>query len=248
MTDRPRIFAPALVALSLVGAPLGAETYSDFALTYLARDNVGGADNDIIRGTAGLTLAAPEGGLRFALGLGVRNERFKGDYPHDLQFSALRFYTLERGMAGAGLTLGTVEDGDSTADLAAFATRNGDRWTARGLIGLQGRTGDGVFDGGRNVSGYALAEITYYVLPNIGFRTSAAVDDIDLLGSVGVEVQAFDWPVTAYADWTLANRYRVDRYYNDLVFGISYTRGFGSLRDRDQTLPIRALSRPVDPQ
>ncbi len=240
---------PVLTAfIATLAVPATAGTFYDTSFTYFARDNVADNDNDIIRNTTGLTWETPEGGWRGELSLGARNEFFEGDYPLDVRAAGLKFTRTPNGAFGFGARLSTIEDGESSGELLGFAERYWGNVTGRGLIGLQVGTEEGIVAEDREFSGIAMAELAYYPFNSLAVRSSVALDDVDVLTTIGAEFGPANWPVSLFADWTVAvNSYRADEYYNDFVFGFRITSTFGSLRDRDRTTQMRAIARPVDP-
>ncbi|MEM9811559.1 MAG: hypothetical protein AAF913_02730 [Pseudomonadota bacterium] len=237
-----------ILALLLAPPAAGAETFWDTTFTYFARENVEDNDNDIIRGTAGITLEDGQGGWRGEVALGIRNEFFEGDYALDYGAAGLRFYSRDDGAWWAGGRVRGVEDGDVSGELLVGLERYWGPLTARGLAGVQALSDEDGFDDGRQVSGLALAEVSYYPFDIVSFRSSLTLDDADLLGAVGGELKLGRLPVSLFADWTVAvDGYRNDEFYNDFFFGFRITPNFASLRDRDRSTLIRALDRPVDP-
>jgi len=221
----------------------------DGALTYYARENVASVDNDIFRGTLGVHWRRPGGGTRAELTFGVRNEFFEGGYPGDAKLALLRHVDRDWGRINLGGTLGRVAGRETSAELGLGAEIFAGDVTARGLIGLQGITGDGPFDGGRQVSGFVVGEVSYYPFNALALRLAASLDDADPMTSVGIEAGVPGTGFALFADWHLApTKYRNDKYYNDLVFGGRYTIRFDSLRARDRRTPLRALMRPIDIQ
>ncbi|QHQ34748.1 hypothetical protein [Algicella marina] len=241
--------AVATICATLGAAPALAGPLYDTTFQYYARDNVGGTDNDIIRNTTGLTFGDDGYGSRFALSLGVRNSFFDGDFPVEAQFEALRFRQWRSSTVGFGGRIGGYDGGDMTAEGMVYGLREWGKVSARGLVGLQAVSGEGGFADNRDVGAFALAEFSYYPVDELAFRFGLAADDIDVLGSVGMEFAANELPLSFFAEWTLAlNRYRTDEYYNDFTFGFRISSPFSTLQERDRKSQRRALYRPVDPQ
>ncbi|MEO0912121.1 MAG: hypothetical protein AAFY59_03915 [Pseudomonadota bacterium] len=226
-----------------------ADAAFDTTFRYFARDNVADEDNDIIRNTTGVTFHDDGFGTRFALSLGVRNDFFEGEYPVDAQVEALRFRQWRTSTIGFGGRIGGYDGGDLTAEALIFGYREWGDFSGRGLAGLQAVSGEGGFADNRDVGAFALAELSYYPFDQLAFRASVIGDDIDMLATLGAELGFGRFPVSVFADWTLAlNRYRDDQYYNDFVFGFRISSPFSSLQERDRVSQWRATSRPVDPQ
>ncbi|MHA3915921.1 hypothetical protein [Halovulum sp. GXIMD14793] len=238
----------ATAALCFPSISAAAEALVDLTLNYYARENVNETDNDIIQALAGITLIEPDGGTRWTLGAGIRNEFFTKETPYDLEFGTLRYWTRDTGSNGIGLTLRAIENEGAALDLAGFATYERQYWGLRGLAGLQAVTGDARFAGKRHVGFFALGEASVYPTENIALRSSLIFDDIDILGTVAVEMKVPYVPISIGMDWSASlDNYRADEYYNDLTYRIQYVHKLGSIRNRERTRPIRAMARPVNP-
>lgn len=240
-----------LISLCLVlGStfPVSAQSTFDFALSYYARENVGGSDNDLLFATGGLTWADADGGYRLAVTLGARQEFLNGDFTFDAELSALRFWNWDQGQWGGGLTLRNGIGHGTAIDLAGFGTYRASNWGLRGLVGLQGVAGDEEIASGRAVGYLALAEASFYPFENLALRGMVTLDDIDVLATTAFEYKMSRFPVSIGMEWTASiGNYRSEQHYNDLTFQLKYERKFRTIRQRDNALPIRAIYRPVSP-
>lgn len=237
-----------IAILLALGSPASAQPLADLTLNYYARENVNFVDNDIIQAVGGLTFPGPEGGTRWTLGLGVRNEFFEGEFPYDVEFGALRYWNRQSGLRGIGFTFRAAEEEGVSMDLGAFTTYERKYWGARGLAGVQAITGNSPFSDGRHVTAFAVGEASVYPLENVVLRGAVTLDDVDFLGTVAWEVKVPYLPLSLGMEWTgsLGN-FRADQFYNDLNYQIRYVHRFGSVRQRDRERPIRAMYRPINP-
>lgn len=235
----------------LPGLALAQPTY-DFTLEYAARDTVEvgdafGVDNDRFIGTLGAAWTHGAGGTRAALTLGVRNEYFEGPYPIEVEVEGAHYRADDRVLTGFGGRVGGVEGRAFHAEIGAVGEIRGDYWTARAYAGGQKLTAEWPNADGR-LDGFVTTEGTLYPADWLLVRAGASLESRGQpMAHIGGEIRPFG-PLSAYADFVVADRFRDEAFYNDFRFGLQLSFGFPSLRERDRAQNLRLLWRPVAAQ
>ncbi len=237
-----------LVSIFLSAAAAASEQRLDLSLGYAARATYPDTDNDVFAATAGWTWDRPQdGGLRFGIIGGVRNEDFSGDYPAILGAEVLRFFADNALQYGFGARVVWSDDVETSGELAFGAQSFGTRHMLRGTLGLQAFSDDLPIREDTGVFG--VGEFTWYGGSNWALRAGIQADTDGTVGALGGEMNIGRSDFSISIEYAPAfDEYRDNDEYDDLTVTIHYVPGYGSLQARDRGTPTRLLGRYVAAQ
>ncbi|MCA8884475.1 MAG: hypothetical protein KDA50_12135 [Rhodobacteraceae bacterium] len=243
------------VAVALALPVWAGETTFDAGLAYFARDEITlphgteESDNDILRLTTAISWSAGDGRMRAALELGVRNEDFNGSYPAVTGGELVFARKVGDQRYGIGARLRSAEDLSTTTELGYSAEHLGQRFEARGFMGLQYVADPDVVRGREDTGVFGQVDTSLYLSDNWVLDAGLLADTDGEVYGVGSEYRFGGSSFSVYMDYAEAyNSYRGVESYDTLSAGIRFVPGTKTLRAARQSNLNRVMYRMVEVQ